>query len=133
MAVDDEFASDPFNQPGATHARGDMRDSMFLQASMSLPPDDAAIPLRVRNLSAGGLMADCPVMVEQGQDVEVGLRNIGVVPGRIAWVRDQQIGIAFLNRIDPRVARKPVGTRATETMLVKPAGQVERRPGLRIK
>ena len=133
IAVDDEFASDPFNQPGTAQARGDMRDSMFLHATMKLATEDTAIPLRVRNLSAGGLMADCTALVEQGQDVEIGLRNIGNVPGRIAWVRDNQIGVAFLNRIDPRVARKPVGTHATETMLVKPVGYIERRPGLKIK
>lgn len=131
--MDDEFASDPFNQPGTTHARGDMRDSMFLQASMQVSPDSEAVPLRVRNLSAGGLMADCPTAVEPGQEVQVGLRNIGVVPGRIAWVNDNQIGVAFLNRIDPRVARRPVGTHASEAMLVKSAGYIERRPGLKIK
>ncbi len=131
--MDDEFASDPFNQAGTAHARGDMRDSMFLHASMRLAADGEAVPLRVRNLSAGGLMADCPVKVEQGEDVEVSLRNVGVVPGRIAWAREQQIGVAFLSRIDPRVARRPVGTHASETMLIKPVGQAERRPGLKIK
>ena len=138
IAVDDEFTSDPSNQRGMTEsgkarARGDMRDSMFFHASMRLPPEDASIPLRVRNLSAGGLMADCTAMVEQGREVEVGLRNLGVVPGRIAWVRDDQIGITFLNRIDPRLARKPVGMHGGKTTLLRPAVSVERRPGLKTK
>lgn len=131
--MDDEFESDPFNQPAAAQARDDMRDSMLLHATMRLATDDAPVPLRVRNLSAGGLMADCPVSVQPGQDVEVGLRNIGNVPGRITWVRESQIGISFLNRINPKIARKPVGTHATETMLVRTAIQIERRPGLKIK
>ena len=87
--------------------------------------------MRVRNLSAGGLMADCTLPVAQGQAVEVELRNVGVVPGEIIWTRGQQIGVAFANRIDPRAARKPVGTHATETMLVKRSSQPARRPGLR--
>lgn len=131
--MDEEFESDRSNQPGMAHARGDMRDSMFLHASMRLASEDAPVALRVRNLSAGGLMADCPVAVEQGQQVEVALRNIGTVPGRIAWVRGNQIGVSFLNRIDPKVARKPVGTHATEAMLVRVHHPIERRPGLKIK
>ena len=133
IAVDEEFASDPPNQLGTTRVRGDIRDSMFLHASMKLPPDDAPIALRVRNLSAGGMMADCSAIVEQGREVEVELRNIGIVPGRIAWVRENQIGITFLNRIDPRVARKRVGLHDRETMLVRGNRYVERRPGLKIR
>ena len=129
----DELVTDPFIQSGAPDARGDMRDSMFLHASMQLPPDDAPVPLRIRNLSAGGMKADCAAVLHQGQEVIVGLRNVGVVPGRIVWVGDQQIGVAFRHRIDPRVARKPVGTHAADAALVRRTSYTERRPGLKVK
>ena len=131
--MDEELGSDLESQRVARHQRSEMRDSMLLHAVMRVTPDSPPVPLRVRNLSAGGLMAECNANVEQGQPVEVQLRNVGTVGGEIAWVRGQHIGIAFLNRIDPRLARKPVGTHSTESMLVKAPGQRARRPGLRLE
>jgi hypothetical protein len=88
------------------------RDSLFLLAPLRL--DDAATSqdVRIRNLSAGGLMA------EVGRDVPVGtvatleLRGIGPVTGRVAWSEEGRIGVALDRPIDPKKARKPVGTGA---------------------
>lgn len=131
--MDEELGSDQESQRAIRHQRGEMRDSMLLHAVMRLTAEGPAVALRVRNLSAGGLMAECSAMVEQGQSVEVELRNVGTVGGKIAWVRGQHIGIAFGSRIDPRVARKPVGTHKSDSMLVKAPVDRSRRPGLRIE
>jgi hypothetical protein len=131
--VDDQFQPESASERHARHEREDMRDSLFLQAPMRYAEDVPAVVMRVRNLSAGGLMADCAVHLEVGQPVEVDVRNIGAVPGHIAWVQDGQIGVAFDYRIQPHRARSPVGTRATESMLVKQPNQKPRRPGLRIE
>ncbi len=131
--VDEEIDFESVGERASRHQRGDMRDSMLLHARMRTDPDADPVPLRIRNLSAGGLMADCSALVEQGQPVEIELRNIGVIGGEIAWCRRGQVGISFFHRIDPRLTRKPVGTHATETMLVKRPGRPLRRPGLRTK
>ena len=115
------------------HQRGDARDSMFLQAPMRVTGEAHAVQLRVRNLSAGGLMADCGLSLATGQAVEFEIRNIGTVPGRIAWADGQRIGVAFDTPIDPQLARKPVGTKAAEGMLVRPLTLKPRRPGLRLE
>lgn len=67
-----------------------------------------AFAVRVRNLSAGGLMADADVEVAIDDPITIELRNIGQVEGKIAWVRGQRFGVTFDEAIDPKLARKPV-------------------------
>jgi hypothetical protein len=38
----------------------------------------------------------------------VALRNIGWVDGTVAWTQDNRFGIAFVEEIDPKLARAPV-------------------------
>lgn len=83
------------------------RDSLFLSATLHI--NDESIGVRVRNLSAGGLMAEYARPVALGETLEIELRGIGRIAGRIAWATDGRIGIAFAQPIDPKLARKPVG------------------------
>lgn len=90
--------------------RNDSRDSLFLAAKLTV----AGLPaeqVRVRNLSAGGLMAEYPSPIDAGTPVKIELRGVGEVIGRIAWATDGRIGIAFASQINPMLARKPIGTR----------------------
>jgi hypothetical protein len=132
QAVEEAFVPDREDRP-SRHQRGEPRDSMFLQAMMLVVGEKQPIQVRVRNLSAGGLMGDCSLPLAQGQEVEFEIRNIGVVPGRIAWADGQRIGVAFDLAIDPQLARKPVGTKATDSRLVPRPSIRVRRPGLRIE
>lgn len=90
------------------------RDSLFLMATIRKggEPDREEIPVRVRNLSEVGLMADYTDTAEPGEAVSVEVRGIGVVPGKVAWVEDRRIGITFDSAVDPMLARKPVGGKA---------------------
>lgn len=90
--------------------RNDSRDSLFLAARLTVSGFPAE-QVRVRNLSAGGLMAEYPSPIASGASVVVELRGIGEVRGRIAWATDGRIGIAFDTPIDPMLARKPIGKR----------------------
>ena len=118
----DQFSHDQFadiTEDGA-HNRQDSRDSLFLMADLRVPGAGTQIPVRVRNLSMGGLMAEYPQGLSQGLAVEVDVRGIGWVPGRVAWSAAGRIGIAFNSHIDPMLARKPVGQGATTPVFVKP-------------
>lgn len=86
------------------------RDSMLLAATIRrrVDMDEELVPVRVRNLSAVGLMADYVFDAEVGEAVLVTLRGIGKVPGTVAWVRKGRIGVAFDEDVDPMLARKPV-------------------------
>jgi hypothetical protein len=84
------------------------RDSLFVLADLRIDGVTGEQRIRVRNLSAGGLMAEGAFAVQRGQSVWVGLRNLGWVEGIVAWVQDARFGIAFREDIDPRLARAPV-------------------------
>ncbi len=59
-------------------------------------------------------MAEAELKVARGALVTVDLRNIGPVEGSIAWIEGNRFGIAFLEEIDPKLARAPVGTTAND-------------------
>ena len=86
------------------------RDSLFLMADLRLDGSEVPHRIKVRNLSAGGMMAEGGPMVERGTRLDVDLRNIGRVPGMVAWVQEGRFGIAFSREIDPKLARAPVGS-----------------------
>ncbi|GGE02149.1 hypothetical protein GCM10011515_22260 [Tsuneonella deserti] len=85
------------------------RDSLFLMAEVSLEGDSARHKVKVRNLSAGGMMAEGDLKVMRGARINVALRNVSPVEGSVAWVQDNRFGVAFAQEIDPRAPRTPVG------------------------
>lgn len=97
------------------------RDSLFLLAEVRLVGAEAEHRVKVRNLSAGGMMAEGPMKVLRGTNVEVNLRNIGWVEGVVAWIQDNRFGIAFIEDVDPKLARAPVGEGPATPRFVKPA------------
>ncbi|MBA4089563.1 PilZ domain-containing protein [Sphingobium sp. 3R8] len=90
-------------------ARAAPRDSLFLLTTLSTPEGAPLGKARVRNLSATGLMADCERAVPAGIHIVCDLRGVGKVTGMVAWSREEKIGLAFDEPIDPQLARKPVG------------------------
>ena len=97
------------------------RDSLFLLAQLRVDGQDVMSRVKVRNLSAGGMMAEGEVRVMRGALVEVELRNVGWVEGTVAWKQDNRFGIAFVDEIDPRVARAPVNGTTVRRDLADPA------------
>lgn len=90
------------------------RDSLFLLAQVRVPGQDGVYRVKVRNLSAGGMMAEGEAKVSRGSPVQVELRNIGWIDGSVAWTQDDRFGIAFAEEIDPRLARAPAGAGASD-------------------
>src|SRR5690606_16744765 len=90
------------------------RDSLLLLAQLRVTGRDDLYRVKVRNLSAGGMMAEGDVRVLRGTRVEVELRNMGWVEGSVAWKQDNRFGIAFLAEIDPKLARAPLAGDAAE-------------------
>lgn len=85
------------------------RDSLFLMASLRIDGQKGEHRIKVRNLSAGGMMGEGPVRVRRGTLVEVDIRNIGWVRGTVAWVQENRFGVAFSDEIDPKIARVSTG------------------------
>jgi hypothetical protein len=80
------------------------RDSLFLLAQVRIDGQPDA-RVKVRNLSAGGMMAEGDARVARGALVHVELRNLGWVEGSVAWKQGNRFGIAFAEDIDPVVVR----------------------------
>lgn len=96
------------------------RDSLFLMAELRLAGTEGEHRIKVRNLSAGGMMGEGPVHVMRGDNIQVNIRNIGWVGGSVAWVQDDRFGVAFHEEIDPKVARAPVGTDGRAPRFTRP-------------
>lgn len=108
--------------PVADPKRKRRRDSLFLSAQIRINGAEQPDPVRVRNLSEGGLMAELPQGAPVGAAVELALRGIGPVRGQVAWCTAGRIGVAFDQPIDPRKARKPVGKVSPDDEWRKPMG-----------
>ncbi|MET0239441.1 MAG: PilZ domain-containing protein [Sphingobium sp.] len=91
-----------------TSRRRAVRDSLFMAIDLLAQDRSPIGPARVRNLSATGLMADCPYALLDGERLVVILRGIGEVAATISWIAHGRIGLAFDRPIDPKAARRPV-------------------------
>lgn len=91
----------------AVDTRNISRDSLFLMAEVRLEGADSLDRVKVRNLSAGGMMAEGDIRVMRGARLSIKLRNIDWVDGSVAWVQDNRFGIAFDRSVDPSAARSP--------------------------
>jgi len=119
----DQFSNDPFSPPSGEDGaqnRNEARDSLFLMADYRISGTSEIVQVRVRNLSAGGLMAEFPAGLDIGLRVEFDVRGVGWVPGKVAWSTAGRIGVAFDRPIDPMLARKPVGHGTRTPVFVKP-------------
>jgi PilZ domain len=104
-----------FNPPSNSETNRELdRDSLFLKAVLKFTSVSQESEVRVRNLSAGGLMAETPLRVVRGEKVEVNLRSVGWISGTVAWITEGRIGIAFDHPVDPKAVRNPIGVRSSE-------------------
>jgi hypothetical protein len=120
----DQFSYDPLNALSAddfTGQRAGARDSLMLTAQLRIEGKPDTAQVRVRNLSSGGMMAEYAAPVSSGTPLEVEVRGVGWITGRIAWSAEGRVGVAFDHAIDPLLARKPVGKGGSpDTGFVKP-------------
>ena len=116
------------NWPDASHKaddvalRGTKRDSMFLKAALYCRRTDHWFDIVVRNVSAGGLLADTMQDLALGESILVTLRHVGDVPGTVVWTQPGRFGIAFDVLIDPAAVRKTVkvSSRSAKSPVSKP-------------
>ena len=105
--MDDSFSDN--KMPAAERAY--LRDSLLLKATLRFEYGKDERVVRIRNLSAGGVMADAPTGLMRGERVEVKLHSIGWVGGHVMWITDGRAGIAFDLPINPKDARRPIGVK----------------------
>ncbi len=96
-------------EPAAGGDRG--RNSLFVMGRLKIAGRDEELSVRVRNVSAGGLMAELPEPVPPDSAMQIELRGLGWVAGRVAWQTEGRAGIAFDRPIDPQLVLKPAPSR----------------------
>ncbi|MFN4113788.1 MAG: PilZ domain-containing protein [Sphingomonadaceae bacterium] len=94
----------------ALDTRNISRDSLFLMATVRAEGSEQDHKVKVRNLSAGGMMAEGDLRLSRGTRLAIELRNIGWIKGTVAWIQDSRCGIAFCEEIDPKLARATVNS-----------------------
>ncbi len=99
------------------------RDSLFLMARLRTPSLGETFSVRIRNLSPGGVMADFATPLERDTPVQIDVRGIGWVSGKVAWFAEGRTGVAFDAPIDPAKARKPITSRAVPAVPPGPRGR----------
>jgi hypothetical protein len=105
------------------------RESMFVMADLLAAGLDGEHRIKVRNLSAGGMMGEGPVSVVRGTAVSVNLGNLGWIEGSVAWVQENRFGVAFHDEIDPGSVGAPDGSKAGADLSL--AHQAPKAPGKR--
>jgi hypothetical protein len=88
--------------------RTEDRDSLFLMTDLVFEDGRPEARVKVRNLSARGMMVEGDLWLRRGTRLAAELRNIGPVAGVVVWVRSPKVGIAFEEEIDPKRARSGV-------------------------
>jgi len=109
----------------AGELRAAARRRVLMRAAMRLQGQSEEWPLTVKDLSSTGMKARAPVAMFPGSRVEVGLPNIGWVPGEIVRIEgDDAIGIRFGAMIDPEQTQVRVS--GSYTAAGAPAAQLRR-------
>ncbi len=88
-----------------TENRQIARDSLFVLVDLRVDGEITDHRVKMRNLSAAGMMAEGSVLVRRGMVVWVNLKDAGWVEGTVAWVQEKRFGIAFREVVDPTAAR----------------------------
>lgn len=76
------------------------RHNVMLQARLRRGGADEA-PARVRNISRGGMMAECRCRIAQGERIEIVMRGLGELTGSVAWATKERVGVMFDAPVDP--------------------------------
>jgi hypothetical protein len=85
--------------PRPTERRSDERLSGMLRVAKLTVASGAQQLIRVKNLSAGGLMGVVPNVPEVGEHVDVELSS-QKIPAAVVWTREDLIGVKFDQNLD---------------------------------
>jgi hypothetical protein len=85
--------------PRPEERRSDERVSAMLRVGKLIHPSGEQQLLKVKNLSAGGLMAVVSQVPDVGQHVDVELSS-QKIPSSVVWIRDDLVGLKFDQNVD---------------------------------
>jgi hypothetical protein len=90
------------DEPGAPeYDPREHRYAVMLRGSIRRAHSGNRLPAKIRNISAGGLLAECGYPARDGDLVEIDIPRLGPVLGHIRWGSGGMVGIEFDGPIDP--------------------------------
>lgn len=135
-AIDSTVFSLTTDVPRPTDSRADERILALLPVA-KLVADDWQDLCRIRNISAGGVMAETTRRHDAGVSVILELNSNQHIPGSIVWTRDCTLGVKFDQSVDLReilANRRPrIGYRPRPARLEISCGATVRIGGLYYK
>ena len=84
----------------AIDQRRAVREASFQLADVQVTGDATVYRVKVRNLSALGMMGEGPVKVVPGTRLVIEFDQEASVKGAVAWVQQGRFGVAFDEEID---------------------------------
>jgi len=81
------------------------RDSVFVGATIWFDTGQNGHAVRIRNISAGGMMIDSPEDRPVGSSVQAEIKGIGQIAGSVVWSTAKHLGVRFATIVDPEAAR----------------------------
>jgi len=84
----------------AIEQRRAVREASILFADVQVAGDDTVCRVKVRNLSASGMMGEGPVKVVPGSRITAQFDQSVKVKGAVAWVQQGRFGVAFDEEAD---------------------------------
>lgn len=94
------LSSEPPGQPPIEADRRDSERHLTLFRVGAMVVEGRRELCLIKNISAGGMMLRAYCSLALGASIEVELKTGHSVVGRVSWVREHQVGIAFAHPID---------------------------------
>ena len=76
------------------------REDVHQLAAARIGRDPTLHRIKVRNLSARGLMGEGALHVTSGTRLAIELTELGTVEGTVVWVQEPRFGVAFDDEVD---------------------------------
>jgi hypothetical protein len=77
------------------------RQDVVNLADVQIGRDPLQHRIKVRNLSARGLMGESALHVSSGTRLTIDLPEVGPVAGTVVWVQEPRFGVAFDDEVEP--------------------------------
>jgi hypothetical protein len=122
-------AASPTYDPAAAREQVERehRFTVLLTGTIRKAQSSNRMPIKIRNISATGLLGECAYPPRIDDVVEIELPRVGFVSGHIRWGANGRLGIEFDGPIDPTLAW--VKADKSEVLLTLPKID-HRRPGV---
>ncbi len=93
------------------------RHSVIMHATLRCA-DGGGASARIRNISRGGMMAECRFRGDAGDHIDIFMQGLGELSGTVAWVGTNRIGLAFDEPVDPSAVLRRGKPKPTAPALV---------------